>query len=98
MTDKIEKIIEKKLKKAFALYQYLTVENESHMHASKGLESHFKVVIVSDDFVGKRSVKRHQAIYRVLNIEIKKIHALSLHVFTKSEWKNNVVSSPLCAH
>ncbi len=41
---------------------YLTVENESHMHAvAPGSESHFKVTIVSEQFDGLLLIKRHRA-------------------------------------
>ena len=41
----------------------LEVLNESHMHnVPPGSESHFKVIIISDDFVGQSLVKRHQKI------------------------------------
>ena len=40
---------------------YIDVTNESHMHSvPAGSESHFKVVLVSDSFAGKRLVQRHQ--------------------------------------
>ncbi len=66
----------------------LEVENESHMHnVPPGSESHFKVVVVSDDFEGLSRVKRHQTIYRLLAAEMSgAIHALAIHTFTSSEW------------
>ncbi len=43
----------------------LEVVNESRGHGGyvEGKESHFKVVIVSEDFRGVRSVQRHQKVY-----------------------------------
>ena len=41
--------------------QVLQVEDESHMH-SRGKESHFKVLLVSDVFDGVRKVQRHQKV------------------------------------
>ncbi len=47
------------------------VINESHMHSvSPNSETHFKVVVVSSAFEGKRSVARHQSIYKVLVDEL----------------------------
>jgi BolA protein len=78
--------------------QHLEVINESHMH-SRGTESHFKVVIVSDTFDGKRLLQRHRAINEVLADELTNhIHALSIHAYTPSEWQaqQSVPQSPKC--
>lgn len=41
-----------------------------------------------------RPVQRHQLIYKVLSEEMKLIHAIAIHPFTKIEWdKNNQSSS-----
>ena len=46
----------------------LFLENESFMHnVPPNSETHFKLVIVSNDFVELTNVKRHQAIYNALN-------------------------------
>ena len=39
---------------------HLEVIDESHMH-SRGLETHYKAVIVSAQFEGRRAIQRHQA-------------------------------------
>jgi BolA protein len=79
---------------------HLDVVNESHMHSvPPGSESHFKVTLVSEDFIGKRQVQRHQAIYAALAEELEaSIHALALHTFSPDEWlANNLVpDSPQC--
>ncbi len=76
----------------------LQVENESHMHSvPANSETHFKVVLVTDDFVGKRPVARHQSIYRVLSAELEgPVHALALHTYTVQEWQGRVPASPNC--
>ena len=68
---------------------FATVENESHMHSSgRGADSHFKLVIVSDAFEGMRKVQRHQKLYQLFADDLKNgIHALALHLYTKSEWE-----------
>lgn len=79
---------------------HLDVTNESHMHSvPPGAESHFKVVLVSPDFAGKRQVQRHQAIYAALAEELENsIHALALHTFSPEEWlaTGAVPDSPQC--
>jgi regulator of penicillin binding proteins and beta lactamase transcription (morphogene) len=69
---------------------FATVENESHMHSSgRGADSHFKLVIVSDAFEGMRKVQRHQKLYQLFADDLKNgIHALALHLYTKSEWES----------
>ncbi len=45
--------------------ELLELTNESHMHSvPPGSESHFKLVLVTDQFEGLRLVQRHQLIYR----------------------------------
>jgi stress-induced morphogen len=76
------------------------LENESLMHnVPINSETHFKLVIVSDDFVEMTKVKRHQLIYQILVETMKKIHALSIQAFTIEEYNNNPVmlSSPECS-
>ena len=86
--------IEEKLKTQI-LSLYVEVINESPNHnVPDGAESHFKVIVVSNDFENMRPVQRHQLIYKALNEEMKLIHAIAIHPFTKIEWdKNNQSSS-----
>ncbi len=96
----VQNTIEEKLTKAFSP-DYLLVENESHMHnVPAGSEMHFKVQIVSDSFDNEMLIKRHRAINKVLKEELAdQIHALSIHAFTNTEWKQRngqVQASPPC--
>lgn len=80
---------------------HLEVINESHMHSvPPGSESHFKVLLVSDAFEGKRKVGRHQQVYGILAEEMQSgIHALALHTYTRAEWaelNGEVPASPNC--
>ncbi|TNF34803.1 MAG: BolA/IbaG family iron-sulfur metabolism protein [Gammaproteobacteria bacterium] len=80
--------------------QHLEVINESHMHnVPPGSESHFKVVIVSDEFQNKMLVARHRMINKVLSDELQgSIHALALHTMTPEEWgkTGQAPASPPC--
>lgn len=80
--------IEEKLRRALHP-EHLEVENESFRHSvPPGSESHFKVTLVSAAFAGKNPVKRHQAVYGVLNEELQSgVHALALHLYTGDEWR-----------
>jgi len=79
--------IEHKLREQFAPL-HLEVENESHMHnVPKGSESHFRVVLVSEQFAGRPLVQRHRAVNAALAEELAgQIHALALHTMTPDEW------------
>ena len=75
---------------------HLQVVNESFMHnVPPNSETHFKVVIVSEAFDGKRSVARHQSVYSLLGEQLSgPVHALALHTFTGEEWRNSEESAP----
>lgn len=79
----------------------LKIINESHMHnVPKESETHFKAVIVSNDFNGLTKLKRHKLVYKTLDSIMYKIHALSIHTFNKDEFKQNplILDSPECAN
>lgn len=77
--------------------KHLGVLDESHMH-SRGLETHYKAVIVSEQFVGLNAVKRHQKVYAAVGELMGQIHALALHTYTPDEWAQQGVApaSPTC--
>ncbi len=76
---------------------YLQVLDESHMH-SRGLETHYKAVVVSEAFAGKSAVRRHQAVYAAVGGLMSEIHALALHTYTPGEWaeQGDAPDSPRC--
>lgn len=77
--------------------EHLQVLDESHMH-SRGLETHYKAVIVSQAFTGLNSVKRHQKVYATLGELMGQFHALALHTYTPEEWAQQGMApdSPTC--
>lgn len=76
---------------------HLEVLDESHMH-SRGLETHYKAVIVSPEFAGLNAVKRHQKVYASLGELMSEVHALALHTYTPEEWalQGAAPNSPTC--
>lgn len=70
--------------------------DESHMHhVPEGHESHFNILIVSEDFQTLSMVARHRLINKLLAAELKNgLHALSLHLHTPDEWKAKHESRP----
>jgi BolA protein len=91
----VETEIARKLTEAYFEGE-VAVENESHMHnVPPDSETHFKVTVVSDSFEGKNRVKRHQAVYSVLQEEMNNgVHALALHTYTPAEWASRSEASP----
>ncbi|MGE7990907.1 BolA family protein [Pseudomonas sp. NPDC089554] len=77
---------------------HLEVLNESHMH-SRGQETHYKAVLVSEQFAGLNSVKRHQKVYATMGELMGQIHALAIHTYTPEEWAQvgAAPASPVCA-
>jgi BolA protein len=78
--------------------EHLEVLDESHMH-SRGLETHFKVVLVAPLFAGLGAVKRHQRVYACLGELMGQLHALALHTYTAEEWaaQGAAPASPTCS-
>ncbi|WP_097460651.1 BolA family protein [Mangrovitalea sediminis] len=90
-----QQVITEKLRGAFQV-QWLEVENESHNHSvPRNSETHFKIVLVSDDFADMRKIARHQAVYKVLAEELRSgVHALALHLYTGQEWADREAPAP----
>lgn len=78
---------------------HLDIINESHQHGGPGTETHFKLVLVSEAFVGLRPVARHQLVYARCQSEMASgLHALALHLYTAAEWAETgqAPASPAC--
>ena len=75
---------------------FLEVLNESHQHSvPPNSETHFKVVLVSPSFDGKRKVARHQQVYAALAAQLEgPVHALALHTYTPDEWRERQQAAP----
>ncbi len=97
MSTSVQAAIEEKLRKNFDVIE-LTVENESHMHSvPANSETHFKVTLVTNDFLGKRQVARHQLVYGQLREQLDgPVHALALHTYAGDEWQGAAPESPNC--
>lgn len=49
--------------------------------------THYAARVISASFAGKRSIARHQLIYRALGERVgREIHALSIEAHTPAEW------------
>lgn len=83
-------LFEADLRSAFELLD-LKIEDESHLHAGHaGAASgsgHFKIRVVSPQFEGMNSVKRHRAIYAALSSHFPEtIHALTIEAMSPAEY------------
>jgi BolA family transcriptional regulator, general stress-responsive regulator len=69
----------------------LDVQDESHQHAGHagsrpGGETHFRVYIVSEAFLGKSRIERHRMINAALADELAGgVHALAIHATAPGE-------------
>ena len=100
MSNAIESKIINQLNSSFKLSS-LKIVNESFMHnVPEGAESHFKIVIVSNQFKEQKMMQRHKAIYKALGEIMSSIHALSIHAFDEKEFDENplILDSPQCAN
>ena len=63
-------------------HSYLTVNGDG---------THFEAVVVSEEFVGKSRIQRHQRVYQTLGDRMRnEIHALSMKTFTPQEWQQQI--------
>lgn len=79
----------------------MEVQNESKFHqVPKDSETHFKVILVSEQFSGQSRIMRHRWLNTLLEAELKSgLHALSLHLYTPQEWekqREKMLNSPAC--
>ncbi|HCP47289.1 MAG TPA: BolA family transcriptional regulator [Deltaproteobacteria bacterium] len=96
----VQQSITSKLADAFAPVA-LEVINESFMHSvPPGSESHFKVVVVSQQFADESLVKRHRMVHTALRSELDAgLHALSVEALTPEQWQARggaTLESPQC--
>mmetsp|Transcript_22083 Transcript_22083/g.26056 ORF Transcript_22083/g.26056 Transcript_22083/m.26056 type:complete len:140 (-) Transcript_22083:167-586(-) len=94
MQEFVETSLKNKLKPSF-----LEVINESHGQIQD--ESHFKAIIVTEEFHGKSLVARHRLVNSILMSEsgVLPFHSLTIIAKTPDQWAidNNVAPSPKCA-
>ena len=91
----IQQQIETRLQQQFTPV-FLAVDNESHQHSvPANSETHFKVVIVTAQFEGRRKVARHQQVYAALAPQLEgPVHALALQTYTPAEWEQRRGDAP----
>ena len=88
IAQEIEDILRKNLN---IIHLKLTDLSDRHIghtgHDGRG-ESHFKLLVVADDFLGLSRVQRHQKIYDLLSEYMKnQIHALAIEAKISAEFQ-----------
>tara|TARA_Y100001970_G_scaffold249022_1_gene319147 strand:+ start:879 stop:1145 length:267 start_codon:yes stop_codon:yes gene_type:complete len=85
MIDEIKKRISLKID-----INQIEIIDQSHQHAGHSQNKgggHYKAIIISNDFVNKSLVERHQMVYEALgNLMQNEIHAFSMSTLTVSEF------------
>ena len=91
----VQEQIQQQLEQQFTP-EFIDVANESHQHSvPANSETHFRVVLVSSAFDGKRKVARHQQVYAALASQLEgPVHALALHTYTPDEWGERQQAAP----
>ena len=93
----MQSFVTKTLEQEFSPH-HLEVLNESH--GGQHLESHFKVVIVSDAFTGKPLIQQHRLVKATLQDDDGQLpfHSLSIVSYAPDKWDPKTVpASPKCA-
>jgi BolA protein len=91
----VEDTLRERLLSQFAP-QHLELDNESHQHSvPANSETHFRLVMVSDAFAGKRAVARHQQVYGAIPDLLEgPLHALAMHLYSPDEWASRLLDAP----
>tara|TARA_B100000989_G_scaffold275087_1_gene234360 strand:+ start:601 stop:897 length:297 start_codon:yes stop_codon:yes gene_type:complete len=85
----VQNKIDKLLKDNFNVFK-LIIRNDSNKHnVPPDSESHFNVMIVSNDFQNLSQIQRHKKVYKALDSLLTEIHAFSITAITTSEFKEN---------
>lgn len=91
----VESVLRQRLEASFEP-SWLELENESHQHSvPANSETHFRLVMASAAFGGKRPVARHQLVYGELRDLLDgPIHALAMHLYDPQEWQDRQTPAP----
>lgn len=87
--------IEQYLKQAFKP-DFLEVHNESSQHSvPANSQTHFQIIMSSDNFDNLSRIARHKAVYQLLDEELQNgLHALRLNLYSPAEWKARLGKTP----
>ena len=87
----IETLIKQQLEENLNIH-YMELVNESHKHAGHvgddgSGQTHFKLMVVSDDFLGYNRIQRQRKIYNLLDSAFANgLHAISIKSYSVAEF------------
>jgi BolA protein len=66
----------------------LKIDNDSHQHAGRKIDTHFRLVIVAESFENQSLVNRQRSVYSCLEAELAgPVHALQMKCLTSTEYQ-----------
>src|SRR3990167_7071887 len=76
---------------------YLQIDNESSQHrVPEHAETHFKIMVVSDQFTPLTRLDRQRLVHEILAAELRSgLHALTLRLLSPAEWQTKQGQTPL---
>tara|TARA_Y100001970_G_C13703914_1_gene588552 strand:+ start:168 stop:446 length:279 start_codon:yes stop_codon:yes gene_type:complete len=89
----IELQIKELIKNEISVFQINLIDDSyKHINHKKDTQGkHFRLLVVSDDFLPLDLMKRHQLLYKILGHMLKKeIHALSMKLLTREEYQKKI--------
>lgn len=95
----IQQTIEAKLAAALKPAAMQVINESGNHNVPPGSESHFKLVLVADEFASMALLARHRRVNEILAEELSgPVHALAIHAYTPDEWqkREEAPSSPQC--
>ncbi len=93
--DVIEKKLSTKLTPTFLSIVDESDRHRDHAGVRPSAESHFRLVIVSEQFSGMQRVTRQRMVYNLLKSELhEQIHAISMQTLTPDEGRDLEKGTP----
>ena len=87
--SKIEKILVDNFEPYFFSVKDVSEEHRGHQNFKENVESHFEVIIVSQEFDNKSKIIRHRMINECLQEDFQSdLHSVSIKAYTIDEYKN----------
>ncbi len=92
-----EDLIRNKIQAQFKT-QSVDVINDSQGHHRTGVNTHFRVVVVSEDFVNLSRIQRQQAVMNLFKEDLRTgpLHSLSLKLLTSAESEKKNLEAMTC--
>ena len=84
----IENLILKNYKPKFFSVIDVSEQHRGHQNFKEGIESHFEIIIVSENFTNLSRIERHRMVNQTLKEEfLSDLHSVVLKTYTSEEYK-----------